>query len=87
MDLRSLVGKLDNACRTALEQAAELALSRTDFNVEIEHWLIDRGEVPSLAHQRNARDAASVVARNLQFARSLPVWGVAALTHVWHQGD
>jgi ATP-dependent Clp protease ATP-binding subunit ClpA len=45
MDLRSLVGKLDNACRTALEQAAELALSRTDFNVEIEHWLIKLLEI------------------------------------------
>jgi type VI secretion system protein VasG len=36
---RSLVGKLNGHCRRALEGAAGLCLSRTNYNVEIEHWL------------------------------------------------
>jgi type VI secretion system protein VasG len=36
---RSLVGKLNGHCRRALESAAGLCLSRTNYNVEIEHWL------------------------------------------------
>jgi type VI secretion system protein VasG len=37
---RSLVSKLNNNCRRALEGAAGLCLSRSNYNVEIEHWLI-----------------------------------------------
>ena len=37
---RSLVGKLNGHCRRALESAAGLCLSRTNYNVEIEHWLM-----------------------------------------------
>jgi len=40
IDLKSLVGKLDEHCRRALEAAAGLTLSRSHYNVEIEHWLI-----------------------------------------------
>ncbi len=40
IDLKSLVGKLNAPCRRALEGAAGLALSRSQFNVEIEHWLV-----------------------------------------------
>jgi type VI secretion system protein VasG len=36
---RALVGKLNGHCRRALEGAAGLCLSRTNYNVEIEHWL------------------------------------------------
>ena len=39
MNLRSLIGKLDEVCRGAMEGAAGLCLSRTNYNVEIEHWL------------------------------------------------
>src|SRR5450432_2375564 len=35
-----LVSKLNAACRVALENAAGLAQARTNYNVEIEHWLI-----------------------------------------------
>ena len=45
IDLKSLVGKLDDACRKTLEQAAGLTLSRTNYNVEIEHWLIKLLEI------------------------------------------
>jgi type VI secretion system protein VasG len=34
------VSKLNNTCRRALEGAAGLCLSRTNYNVEVEHWLI-----------------------------------------------
>lgn len=39
LNLKSLVSKLNPLCRQSLEGAAGLCLSRTNFNVEIEHWL------------------------------------------------
>jgi len=39
LNLKSLIGKLDDTCRSALEAAAGLALSRTNYDIEIEHWL------------------------------------------------
>ena len=47
IDLRLLMGRLNDTCRRALEAAAGLTLSRTHYNVEIEHLLfalLDRGE-------------------------------------------
>jgi type VI secretion system protein VasG len=40
INLKSLVGKLNDTCRQTLESAAGLCLSRTNYNVEIEHWLL-----------------------------------------------
>ncbi len=40
MDLKALVERLDTPSRVALESAAGLTLSRTHYNVEIEHWLL-----------------------------------------------
>ena len=40
IDLKSLIGRLDEACRRALEAAAGLTLSRTHYNVELEHWFL-----------------------------------------------
>ena len=40
IDLKSLVGRLDEHCRRALEAAAGMTLSRSHYNVEVEHWLI-----------------------------------------------
>ena len=40
IDLRQLVGRLNDHCRRALEAAAGMTLSRTHYNVEIEHWLL-----------------------------------------------
>jgi type VI secretion system protein VasG len=40
IDLKSLVGRLNDPCRRALEAAAGLTLSRTHYNVEVEHWLL-----------------------------------------------
>ena len=39
VDLQSLVGRLNAHCRSTLEGAVGLTLSRTHYNVEIEHWL------------------------------------------------
>jgi len=46
IDLKSLVNKLNEPTRNALEGAAGLCLSRTHYNVEIEHWLLKLLEIP-----------------------------------------
>ena len=40
VNLKSLIGKLDDATRAALEAAAGLCLSRTHYEIEIEHYLL-----------------------------------------------
>ncbi|CAH2602719.1 AAA+ ATPase ClpV1 [Rhodovastum atsumiense] len=40
IDLRRLVGRLDETCRKSLEAAAGNTLSRSHYNVELEHWLL-----------------------------------------------
>ncbi len=40
IDLKALVGKLNEPSRQALEGAAGLCLNRTHYNVEVEHWLL-----------------------------------------------
>ncbi|MBL4647455.1 MAG: AAA family ATPase, partial [Gammaproteobacteria bacterium] len=39
VNLKALVAKVNTPCRKALEAAAGLCLSRTHYNVELEHWL------------------------------------------------
>src|SRR6476646_4427061 len=56
IDLKQLVSRLNEPCRRALESAAGLTLSRTHYNVEIEHWLhtlVDRpdGDVAAIIHR------------------------------------
>ncbi len=46
ISLKVLVNKLNDTCRKGLEAAAGLCLSRSNYNVEIEHWLIKLCEVP-----------------------------------------
>ncbi len=45
IDLKLLVGRLNEPCRKALEAAAGLTLSRTHYNVEIEHWLLKLADI------------------------------------------
>ena len=48
MDLKALVGRLSATSRGALEAASGLTLSRTHYDVEVEHWLlklIESGDV------------------------------------------
>ncbi len=48
LNLKKLIDKLDSQCRRSLEGAAGLCLSRTNYNVEIEHWLAKLLETPGL---------------------------------------
>ena len=47
VNLKSLVSKLNEVNRRMLEAAAGLCLSRTNYNVEIEHWLLKLIETPN----------------------------------------
>ena len=40
VDLRALIGKLNDTTRRSLEAATGLCLSRTHYDVEVEHWLL-----------------------------------------------
>ncbi|HEX6070856.1 MAG TPA: AAA family ATPase, partial [Longimicrobiaceae bacterium] len=40
VNLRSLIGRLNDATRNAVESAAGLCLSRTHYDVEVEHYLL-----------------------------------------------
>ncbi|MCR9221357.1 MAG: type VI secretion system ATPase TssH [Alphaproteobacteria bacterium] len=46
LDMKVLVGKLDPACRKALEQAAQLCVQQTHFHVTAEHFLLKLLEQP-----------------------------------------
>ena len=46
LDLKGLIGTLNPVCQRALEAAAGLCLSRTNYAVEIEHWLAKLLEQP-----------------------------------------
>jgi type VI secretion system protein VasG len=46
VNLKSLIGRLDDTCRGALEGAAGLCLSRTNYDVEPEHLLLKLIEAP-----------------------------------------
>ena len=40
VNLKGLIGKLDDSCRRALEAAAGLCLSRSHYDVDVEHFFI-----------------------------------------------
>ncbi|MEN3332483.1 MAG: type secretion system protein VasG [Blastocatellia bacterium] len=44
VNLKSLFGRLNDTCRNAIEGAAGLCLSRTNYEVDIEHYLIKLSE-------------------------------------------
>ena len=46
LDMKTLVGKLNPACKKALEGAAQLCVQQTNFNVEVEHVLLKLLEQP-----------------------------------------
>jgi type VI secretion system protein VasG len=47
INMRLLVGKLNEVCRRALEAASGICLSRSHYNVEVEHWLLKLLETPN----------------------------------------
>jgi type VI secretion system protein VasG len=46
VSLKSLIGKLNDATRTALEGAAGLCLTRTHYDVDVEHLLVKLLDIP-----------------------------------------
>lgn len=40
IDIRTLLGRLNPECKRAMEQAAELCVQQTHYNVDIEHLLM-----------------------------------------------
>jgi ATP-dependent Clp protease ATP-binding subunit ClpC len=45
-DLQTLIGKLNPSCRKGLESAAEICVSQTHYNVELEHYLLALADQP-----------------------------------------
>jgi len=54
-NIKSLIGKLNETCRKALESAAGLCLSQTHYEVDIEHFLIKLLEMPDTDLQKVVR--------------------------------
>jgi type VI secretion system protein VasG len=52
VNLKSLIGKLNPVCRNALEAAAGLCLTRTHYDVDVEHLLIKLDEATDTDLQR-----------------------------------
>lgn len=52
VNLKALIAKLNDTCRNALEAAAGLCLSRTHYDVDIEHLLIKLAEAQDTDIQR-----------------------------------
>jgi type VI secretion system protein VasG len=46
LNLKSLIGRLNNQARAALEAAAGLCLSRTHYDIEVEHYLMKLLDAP-----------------------------------------
>ena len=46
VDLKQLIGKFNETCRRSLESATGLCMSRSHYNIEIEHWIFKILETP-----------------------------------------
>ena len=55
LDLKSLIGKLNSTCRSALESAAGLCLSQTHYEVDLEHFFIKLLEISDTDIQKIIR--------------------------------
>src|SRR5208283_1444367 len=66
LSLKSLIGKLNETTRKALEAAAGLCVTRTHYDVEIEHFLIklldDTGSDSSRIYERFGVDTSRLSA-------------------------
>ncbi len=45
-DLKNLIAKLNPICRKSLEESAALCVSQTNYNIEIEHFLLKLIDIP-----------------------------------------
>ena len=101
VNLRGLIGKLNNETRGALEAAAGLCLARTHYDVEIEHYLmklldVSNGDVAPIFKQYGVDRArlAGELTRSLDKLKSgnartpsLSPTLVRALTEAWTIGS
>jgi type VI secretion system protein VasG len=55
VNLKGLIGKLNETCRRALEDAAGLCLTRTHYDVDIEHLFLKLAEMPDIDFARILR--------------------------------
>ena len=55
VSLKSLISKLNDTCRSALEGAAGLCLTRTHYDVDIEHLFLKLCEMPDIDFTRLLR--------------------------------
>ena len=53
--LKTLIGKLDGTCRSALEQSAALCLSQTHYEIEVEHFLLKLLDIENTDFQKILR--------------------------------
>lgn len=58
VSLKALIGKLNETCRNALEAAAGLCLTRTHYDVDLEHVLLKLSDMPDTDLQRILRHYA-----------------------------
>jgi type VI secretion system protein VasG len=71
-NLQTLIEKLDADCRRGLETAAELCVSQTNYNVELEHLLLKLIELPDTDIQKLLRYYEIPVANlNRELTRSI----------------
>jgi len=71
-NLQTLIEKLDVNCRRGLETAAELCVSQTNYNVELEHLLLKLIELPDTDIQKLLRYYEIPVANlNRELTRSI----------------
>ena len=52
VSLKSMIGKLNDTCRGALEAAAGLCLTRTHYDVDIEHLFLKLCETQGRVYDR-----------------------------------
>ncbi len=70
--LKALIGKLDDTCRAALEGAAGLCLSRTNYEVDIEHLLLKLLEASNTdVHRIAAHFGVDLGRLNKELARTV----------------
>ncbi len=61
VNLRELINRLNTTCHRALEASAGLCLSRTNYNVELEHWLLKLLEPTDHDLVRRRRSAGTML--------------------------
>jgi hypothetical protein len=72
VNLKSLIGRLNPTARTVLESAAGLCLSRTHYDIEVEHFLVKSLDFPDSDFDRIARYfGVDKVRLSAELARSL----------------